>query len=192
MRLKLSAIMAIAVMAIACDGFSLLGFFLLTVLTMAAFVADTTSAGSAPKNNSVRSRYVKTELMTGMGWGSQREELRAHLLGVWEPRLQPPVIECLEVAKKTTLTKIKQLELVGYSGLFAASIASFFLLPISVLGLSIAAFAQYRLTTRWNLLSPLLFNAMITISILVFFLGYKMLVLTPVILIFARKGASND
>jgi len=178
MRLKLSALLVIAVAAVGLDENVFYTLFFYAISAMMAFFAEIKSP-KVRTNARKPSRYEQIELTTGRGWGSKREELRAHLLGVWEPRSHTPPPDLDKSLGWATRA--------CYVGLFFAAIGAFWGWPLVVIGFSLTVFAQFFSTERFGLLSAMFAHAMFSVLAFAYFFSPHMLALSPAILIFARK-----
>lgn len=148
------------------------------VTTVFAFIAEM----ELPEEDQVvEPRYTKVSLLSGIGWGSPAEELRAHLLGVWEPRYVHGV------GGQTTHSPSVSYERWGYVALAAAAASAWIWLPLSGLFLAAAGVVQVRETRCWYMWSPMLANSILTLGVLSWF-DHRMLVLVPVVAIYARKS----
>ncbi|MDA8417118.1 MAG: hypothetical protein M0Z78_08720 [Betaproteobacteria bacterium] len=191
MGLKFSALLAIAVAAFGLDGSVLyiLPYYGLSAIIIFFVDHKKDDMPVSKPEAQKQSRYNLIELTTGRGWGSKREELRAHLLGVWEPRninIKIPVSEDQEAKRKEI--KIRNMERIGYVGLFAGVIAAYSSWLLLIPSFMLSAFMQYRLTNKWCWLSSMSIYGTVFILAFGYLYSPHTLAMLPASLIFARNG----
>lgn len=187
MRLKLSALMAIAVAGVGLEENVIYCLPVYGIFALLAFLADAKNPTLDLKKPKP-SRYEQIELTTGIGWGSKQEELRAHLLGVWKPKT---VVYGTDSADSDTGKVVNMnLERACYGGLLSSVAAAYLFWPATTVFLGFAAILQFFRTSHWSFATAMFVNSVISVVCLAYFYSPVMLALMPAILIFARKGDS--